>query len=248
MSNYISADLKRIFHKKSFWIVSLISILLFGLIVFIEYKAKAPTVLFLMTLTSYLGFYSLVLGLFTFLSVYADDFKCHSMQIVIGYGMPRWKLIVAKTLECALLLLIFALVLGVLQFISPIVLGFELTGTDFLTIGINLLGEYICAVGYCAIASIVVFLFQNAMYGTIVYLLLAAKVISALMSMIVSQDFIVKYIGDTSKYLFTSLVDNFTSAVVEGNFNLDGILAILLYIIVPTLISMLCFKKKELDF
>ena len=123
MNNYIGADLRRIFRKQSFlWAFGAFAGC-FVLLVFIYFNPSFTAEMYVSKMTSFMSFFPLVVGLPTFLSVYADDFKCRSMQIAIGYGMPRGRIVFAKLLESAVLLLATAAVMAVLLAAAPLLLG-----------------------------------------------------------------------------------------------------------------------------
>ena len=91
-------------HRNPDYIFSLFRItgsLLFAVLVFIYFGPSFTAEMYVAKATSFLSFFPLIIGVFVFLSVYADDFKCRSMQVAIGYGMPRGRIILAKLLESA---------------------------------------------------------------------------------------------------------------------------------------------------
>ena len=89
MNNYISANLQRIFRKQSFLWAFRAFVGCFAIHVFTYFDPNFVAGMYFPPMTEFIDYFPLVVELLTFLSVYADNFKCRSMQIVIGYGMPR---------------------------------------------------------------------------------------------------------------------------------------------------------------
>ena len=165
MRNYIGADIRRVLHKQSFlWALGIFAALFVGM-VFIYFNPGFTADMYVAKITSFLSFFPLVVGLFLFMPVYADDFKCKSMQVAIGYGIPRGRIILGKLLESAMLLLCIAAIMSVLVVATPFVLGLAPNAQHLETLLVTILAEMFRALGYAAISTIPVFFSQNAVNG-----------------------------------------------------------------------------------
>ena len=162
MTNYIGADLRRIFQKQSFLWAFGAFVGCFALLVFIYFNPSFTAEMYVSKMTSFMSYFPLVVGLLTFLSVYADDFRCRSMQVAIGYGMPRERIVFAKLLESAVLLLVTAAVMAALLTIAPLLLGLAPTAQQMASLALTAGAELLRALGYGAISAVAVFLTQNA--------------------------------------------------------------------------------------
>lgn len=112
-----------------------------------------------------------------------------------------------------------------------------------------MLSEMLRVFGYIAISAIAVFLTQNAVNGIIVYVLLATKSVYIILSMILGQDIIVRTLGDLSRYLYTNQLYMAKAALLQnGRLEIGTVIATILYVFVPTVISAIIFNKKELEF
>lgn len=89
MNNYIRANLRRIFRKQSFLWAFRAFTGCFAIHVFTCFDPNSIAGMYFSQMTEFIDYFTLVVKLLTFLSVYTDNFKCRSMQIVIGYGMLR---------------------------------------------------------------------------------------------------------------------------------------------------------------
>ncbi|MEG1255725.1 hypothetical protein [Clostridium sp.] len=249
MINYILADIRRISRKQSFIYTLAGFIGLFLLMIFILYNPTFNENEYLERTNTFLGFFPLVLGLPIFSSVYYDDFKSKAMQVAIGYGISRSKVVFTKIMEVVILSLLSGLLLGIVILVIPISLKMSLSGSQISEIILGVGSETLRIIGYISMSTILVYYSQNAMMGTIFYVLLSSNTIMIIVSTILGQDFIVNSIGNLNEFMYTIILYNEKISFIEtGSFNFLNIVGILVYIILPTIIAMAIFKKKELEF
>ena len=249
MTNYIKADVSRILRKNSFLTAVGVFFALYAVMVFIYFNPSFTTEMYVAKITSYLGYYPLIVGLFVFISVYADDFKCKSMQTAIGYGFSRNRIIAAKLLESCLLLAGIGVIMGVIVNIVPSVVGLGIDGSQHLNLMLTVAVEVVRTVGYIAISSIAVFASQNAVNGIIFYVLFSTKSVYIILSMILGQDILVNIVGDLPQYLYTPQLYAAKAAIIQQKtFGIAFIVTIIVYVIAPAVISAVIFRKKELEF
>lgn len=249
MWHYISADLRRIVHKQSFFGAVGAFTLLFAVMVFIYAHPMFTMEAYSAKTTSFLSFFPLIIGVFVFIAVYVDDFKCQSMHVAIGYGVPRSKIVLAKLSGSVILVVGVAVVVGVLVLITPVFLGFAPHSQQLMTLVLTVAAEMFRTIGYLAISALFVFFFQDGIEGVIAYVLLSTKTVYIVLSMILSQDFLVSTIGDWTRHLYTSQLYAVKDAMLGGEpFLLMLAAALLLGVVLPTMVAMIVFNKKELDF
>lgn len=67
--------------------------------------------------------------------------------------------------------------------------------------------------------------------------------------MILRQDIIARTLGDLSRYLYTNQLYMAKADLLQnGRLEIETVIAVVLYVFVPTLISAIIFNKKELEF
>lgn len=249
MRNYLAADIRRVLHKPSFLGACATFAGLFFLLVFLYFNPGFTADQYVAKISAFLSFFPLLVGLFVFMAVYADDFKCRSMQVAIGYGIPRGRIVLGKLLETAVLLLCAAAALEVLVTATPIVLGLAPDFRHLESLTLTLLAETLRALGYTALATVPVFFSQNAVNGSIVYVLLASKTVYIALTLLLGQDFVQNTVGDLTKYLYTSQLYTARDLLL-GNapFAVPLLWAVLGYVVLPTGIAAGAFYKKELEF
>ena len=249
MTNYIKADIRRILHKNTFLTAVGIFLALYAGMVFIYFNPSFTADMYVAKITSYLSYFPLIVGLFVFVSVYADDFKCKSMQVAIGYGFSRSRIIAAKLVESCLLLTGVGIITGVLINIVPSMIGLGMDGLQHLNLILTIVAEILRTASYIAISAIAIFASQNAVNGIIFYVLFSTKSVYIILSMILGQDIIVNTIGDLTKYLYTSQLYIARTVIIQhGTIGVAPIVAIVVYVLLPTVISAVIFRKKELEF
>lgn len=249
MRNYVLADIKRICHKKSFLAIVGAYMGLFLIMIFIYFNPSFTAAAYVAKTTTFLSFFLLFVGLLVFLSVYYDDFKSKSMQIAIGYGMSRYKVVLSKVMDSILLLFVTVFCIGIIILIIPAILGLSLSGAQIVELVASIIVEVLRAIGYICISAIPVFYTQNAVNGTIFFVLLSSKTIMILLTMILGQDILVNTVGDLMQYLYTSMLYNTRNMFVqEGTVSITLFGALTLYIVLPVILSILSFRKKELEF
>lgn len=249
MINYIKADFYRMFKKKSLYIFlgicSLGFILSNILVSSIEYTEETFIGLSMILLT----FVPIFVGLFVFNIVYVDDLRSKSLQTAIGFGKKRSEIVIVKYIDALILMLVFTVLIILHLFIVPTIFGLSLTEAS-----INILMGYVASfflktIGYFALASIAVFFFQKTTSATTVYILLSTGTINILMSLLLSQSFIIKTVGDLQPYLYTEVVNNMLNALQLNTGNImEYIVLILAYIIGSIVLSSILFNRKELEF
>lgn len=249
MINYIFADIIRISRKKSFLSTLGVYILLFLLMIFIYENPNFNGEAFIAKTDTFLGFFPLIIGLTTFLSIYYDDFKSKSMQVAIGYGMSRNKVVLSKFFETIIISVLSALCVGIVILLMSFILDQSLTDIQYTELGLTLVAEILRTIGYISISTVFVYFTQNSVVGTIIFVLLSSKTVMIFAGMALGQSIIVNTFGDLTKYLYTILLYSEKSNYIQtGHFNLTAIMAILIYVILPTIIAIFSFRKKELEF
>ena len=249
MMNYLSADLRRILHKQSFLGSVGAFAVLFAVRGFIYFNPSFTAEMYVAKVTSFLSFFPLIIGVFVFMSVYADDFKCRSMQVAIGYGMPRSRIILAKLLESATLLLGIAVIMGILVLCTPVALGLAPNTQQLMSLALTVIAEMLRALGYLALSTIPVFFSQDAVAGIIADVKKKKKTVYIVMSMVLGQEFLVDTIGDLTQYLYTTQLYAVKANLMDGNpCIIPFVTALLIYIFLPTIIAIIGFRKKELEF
>ena len=261
MSAVIFADIRRVMRKKSFIIMLILECLLIvgftaAIIAGIdslnaqvsveEQISIEPNVAFVsFTVMMIGGVGPLLLGLPIFLAVFSDDFRSHALQMAIGSGLSRKKLILARFTETVILTIVITVFMFIAAFISGLI-----QGMDMQIIGeacVKSLIDMITMVCYLAICLIPVYGTQNTTLGMILYILLEAGVVGTVLNALRSG---IPQIKDIHiEWLLPDKLIN--DVAMSGDYSWGWVVWIIVpvvYIAIPVWVAMILFRKKELEF
>ena len=80
-------------------------------------------------------------------------------------------------------------------------------------------------------------------------MLLSSKTVYIIATMLLGQNFLLGTVGDLTKYLYTVMLYTGKADLVQGGQPYICLsFALLIYVVLPTVISVVGFHKKELEF
>ncbi len=248
MKNLISADVIRILRKPSYRIMLLMSFILvayvaintrFGVWDGYQYTTKQYTMLGIAG--------ELLLGIMIYLSVYADEFTSNSMQILIGRGVSRFRLILSKFVNCVIISVISFAAYTALVLVLGLILGAGLTGDEAFFLFISGMNCAVKTIGFSTISMIVLYATRNVALATLTDVILTAsyKLWGGFIDMLPWLKFI-----RPERRFFSGAVDIAHADLMLGNG--AALFTILFQLVkvpaISILISYLIFRKKELEF
>ena len=241
MINYIRADLQRIFAKKSLYIT--FGILAIGYIVMLVTNGvtsggkifnEAGTIFMLVALCG---------GGYLFATLYTDDLTAKTLPALIGFGMKRRTILIAKL--CMNILLTFLLCGGtfLLLYATLSLVGFEMTSEALGSLLRMSVVRFLQLVAFGSIASVLVYGTQKATFSIVTFILLVTALLSWLVKKFLGMAVISGLFGDLSQYLIDPLIEGLVAAPKVAT-----ALPYVLYLAVFVLLSIVAFRKKELEF
>lgn len=247
MNNYIRADLRRIVRRIPRIIILTIYFAVFAIFYIVDArKSSWNSVQFISLVQGFCSFLPPILGLIELICVYSDDFRAKTMQVAIGIGIPRRKVVMAKYIETAILtfadLIIFVVLCVVLNAISGIVLRSDLVMEMF---GEFLFGWF-AVIGYTGLTMILIFYMQGTGIATILYLILSTNLVQWLLQNITSLPAIRGL--HLQNVLLSTALGNFRTKMIIGTFNFRSFITIVIYIVATYFITNAVFNKRELEF
>lgn len=245
MSGYMRAGFHRILRRKGRYIALLV---IYGLFAVLLYNVSKGSTIYKTAdfISQYLGFVVAVFGLVELSFVLAEDIASKTMQIAIGCGISRRKLVLGEWLEMMIYtgldtLLLVGVICGVC-----LVNGHAFTGEPLRDISIMFLFRWINAGIGIMFSMMVSFPRQATSLGNLVYLVYAAGFVNLVASTVLT-------LGPLSKmgldaWVPDKLIGVAESRMVTGTFSLPQILGIAVYLVLFYQIACILFKKKELEF
>ena len=236
MNKLIRSDIRRILKKE---ILYIFTILLWIFAIFTK-NGKTPGQQ-IDAMEGVLDTYGIILiSIPVLLCVYGDEFKAGSMQIAIGRGVSRTKIIFAKFLDCVLLSFALALLLSGIIYIKNLTTGLAISDKQSIMLLVYALLTVVKACGYYAIAAF--FMMMN-------YSIASVMIIDLFMLM-----FFDKILKAVQAKLKIGLYDLSLSGMMEdayhslacGDFPFKLLTASFMIIIV-VVASAVIFRRKELE-
>ena len=248
MGRYMLADMRRFTRQKSRFIYVTFILALIVLMGFLSKKFKWGDSVYNLVMSYAIAAFPIVIGPTIFIALFSDDFRYKSIQQVIGRGLSRTKYVIAKFIECILINVFYMILIFGAYFLATKAFGIVIDKEEMTMITTSCLQGVIMTVGYISIAMILVFAWQNITLGLWIFFALAAGIVSTAVTLIFTFDFLPKAMQKLSNYLFSSMVNGFITALIEGKFDIMIIPAVLIYLVLPVIISCALFKTVELDF
>ena len=249
MRRLIRADIRRILKKRSVIILFLLMLLYLCLIVIGSYPAfdQDPLVP-VKELMSHTRMPELVLGLVILFGVYADDFRSMTYTCVIGRGLTRSKLVLAKLLDTVILA---ALMYGIITLVLSV--GLKFVGCSFTprlrrAFYMTILITVYKTVGYIALSSMILYITNNIPLTTISLLLL--YIVVPFSTLLFSLNAQVKALH-IERLHYAGLADNAFSDFLFGSAGMGIgklLLGLLVYLGLVLFVTVKIFDKKELEF
>lgn len=245
MIRYLKADLHRISRRIPRYIalaiLYLLSIALF--LIISDGRTIYQVVEFMTTIIPYI---CVLFGLFEYMFVYSDDLRAKTMQIAIGTGIHRGKVVLTKWLEALILCIFDLIVLLAIICICCAIMGVTLTAEPARDVVIILLFGLIKIMGCMAFTMIFHFRTQNTNTGMLVYIASALGIVNFAFDTILSIGFLNSL--HLTRILFDNLVSVARARALIGSVSILPLLGIVLYFIAAYFITLKLFEKRELEF
>lgn len=248
MRQYLKADLWRIAHRKKKWIFW------FLCVSFCFDYTRSMTEVYSGNLSLLITYYrkcmeymTMFLGVFNLLHVYEDDLSVKTMQIVIGKGISREKIITCKWLEMMLLTLVDAATMLASLWIGSNIAGATIKGGNI----INMLDivVFVLLTTAIAISLTMILIFRNMHLGVglVLYEILFFRPLTRLNHLLetMGSKLVKLHLGTV---LPGANIENFCTGVKIGHFKFLNFLIIVFFIAFGFYMSCRIFKNKELDF
>lgn len=242
MKNYYRADLMRIRKKHGHLIWLAVIYIAVALIAVIKCTSEAAYIDFAGMVAGALPAY---LGVIVFFAVFSDDTKTRTMQVAIGRGLTRTKVLSAKVLEGLTLTVVYFAITGLILSIVPVFLHVTLTSASFIKLWGDIVEAVLSMMFYFNIGMILIVATLKSNLAEIVYIMFAFDIIPGAVN--IGCAFASEKLGwpELLPYLYGNLIGTFLENPVA---NIGCLLGGIIYLAVTLWIAMQIFAKKELEF
>lgn len=253
MRNVILTDIRRAQSKKSL-IICMIIMMACAILIAIGLRAiplfDTPADMYGGAIGGFFSFFSpLLIGIPIFGAIYTDDFKSRSMQIAIGRGVTRTKMMLARFFETLILVVEWHVIFTIIALICGLIDG--ASGSQIASCIGDVWSTSIKMIVFLSLSLLFVYGTQNPTTGLVFYIIFVTNVLDIIFTFIDMIPILRDNDIVLSQYFPGSACSNFISAISEG----DGLHAftwglgvVIGYIVLPLIISIQIFKKKELEF
>ena len=246
MKQYIVADLKRIVGRVPYWICMLLLIGYMMTLFLFQSLINWNAVTYLVTASAFAGMLPIFFGLLVFIAVFSVDFNTKTMQVAIGTGLSRAEVVLSKAVEVFVITIAGIFLIGVIVLLAGVVTGVGMNATHAMEIINSLWMKGVAIISYNYIAMILIFFTQKPGVGTMCYIALATPVVEILVS-VINDIKLIKEL-DIRRFYLASLIDTAHTRLILGTFDIASFIGIAAYIMAGVAVTILLFRKRELEF
>ena len=242
MRNYFKADIKRIFAKRGHRMIVLLLYLAIAALLVLKASDEES---YMGTASMVAGTLSIYFGTIIFFAVFSDDTKARTMQVAIGRGLTRKKVIYAKVLEGLFLAVLYYGISGILLSVIPVVMQVSISSSAIISFWTDITTCLFDTMFFFMISMIIIAATLKTNIAEIIFILFVVDIIPGAIS--VGLAFAETNLGMPSliPYLYESCVNAMIKNPIA---NLGSILGVIIYLGVTLFLAVHFFQKKELEF
>lgn len=245
MRSYFKADLHRIFGKTPRMIIMAITCMICAATAFLAARAGEDSILSSVPLLVNSALVT-VIGLVEMGCVFGDDFKARSMQIGIGTGISRTKIVFEKILQLMTVTAVDLAAVFLCRIIGTFFGTFNLGCFAVKTEVLALAGVWIQVVVLICVVSFIMYHFQSTKIALLAFLLLNLSILEQIVPFIESALKLSNL--HLEDYMIGGLLNQLTRNLGTAPVSVTTILGITAYALLGILLACVAFKHKELEF
>lgn len=248
MLNYMRADLYRIFSRVSRYVLLAVFYLVtIGILNYVILSNHLNSIGIVSNIAFVYTAGALVPGIIELMTVFAEDFKAKTLQIAIGGGLSRTRVVLAKLLEFVLLAVLDLLVLALCIIACAALTGNPFQASQVYQVLIYVFGYLMNMIIPAAFTMIPMFYSQSFGMAAIFYLVIFVDPFSFVMSLFSTDEIVLRLHINELPYSSLVRVVN-TQLGLQASFPAVQILGLFVYLIAAYLLTVMTFKKRELEF
>ncbi|MDR2336657.1 MAG: hypothetical protein LBE03_00950 [Candidatus Nomurabacteria bacterium] len=243
MLNYLHAEIYRLFRKKSLFIFSGLALLAYLVTIFIR-SGNLNSYSILKDASDLFSLLPPIVGGVLFAAIYTDDLSSKNLSTLVGFGLSKSKIVVAKLILALMTLVLIFGLLPLLMYLIYAGLGWAASGNMMANVYL-LSGRFILLVMiFMAFAGVVVYGFQRSTAAIVAYLLLSLGAIGQLLTLILD-----KILPNASQYLPSNIIGQLHLNLMTGEGAIVWLgMGLLAYVVMSIIVSVMLFNKKEMEF
>ena len=248
MLNYIRADLHRILRRVPRIVILVLMYLITLAVVMNDAVSKnMNSIGFMADISSVFSITCVFLGMVEIMAVFADDFRAKTMQIAIGIGISRPKVVLAKLIDYAVLSVMDSLVLMILFALGGTACGIQLQGDQIYLMVVCALGNALYMTIAAAITMIPIFYLQSTSLAILFILIVTIDPIKALIIPFGTKDIVINL--HLLELPYSTVANTLTTQLSLRNaVPIPQLIGVIAYLAIAYGLTVLAFRKRELDF
>lgn len=251
MKNYILADYKRIVsHIPRILLIAVYELIFFAVVIVKWSKAgdSYNSVSLMGHASTFIySLAAITIGLVDFLSSFAYDFQSRTIQVAIGVGISRLKVIISKLIQIALLVLTDLLLTCSVLTLLCIITGIQLAPQQILLVFVNCANALLTTCCSASLVFFLVFRLQSLLLPMVAYFLVALGSIAGLLRWLSRNGPAILARLHLENYTFENCLEQLRTHILMGSFDLVSFCGIFAIMALGVYICWLFFRKLELQ-
>jgi hypothetical protein len=247
MCKLINGEIYRLLHKKSMYIYFGSLAVGYFIIAFIRSGGFDENSIVNDAFNFFL-FLPPIAGGYLFAAIYTDDLSARNLITLVGFGMGKAKITVAKLIIAALFgTVIFAAAPLVLYAVHA-ALGWPATAGAMTTIFMVSCKYLLTTLAYCALAGIAVYGLQRATFAMVLYILLSFNVVGGLLTVLFTNMAGQAFAPILTDRLMSGITDRIMAGMMGAIPLTLPVVEYTVYVAIAASLSVIAFRKKEMEF
>ena len=247
MLRLINGEIYRLLHKRSMYIYFALLAACYALLAFVRSGGfDAGSVV--RGANTFFEYLPVLVGGFLFAAVYTDDLNSKNLISLVGFGMGKTKIVIAKFIMMAVFCAVAFGLAPLLLYGVHAALGWTASADAVAAVYTLSFKQCLVSVGFAALSGIAVYGLQRATFAIVAYVLLAFGIVSGLVSWILNSGFVSAVFPGLSPHLMAGITGRIYTAATNGEPFILPAIEYLVYVAAAIALSALAFNKKEMEF
>ena len=248
MLRYLNADFWRLLRRLPRWTIWIVYLTICALYAVSARNTKGFNFVQLGdTITTILAVFPILMAMFNLYFVYEDDLQAKTMQIAIGRGISKLSVVFVKWLEMVILSIVDCISLIIVMSLVGMTKNAILKDHAASLVIAQAVSTVMLVAVITSIIMMLVFYSMHVGLLQVLFLFLCLEPVTRLLSFAERTNEIMTKL-QLSRFLPGGNLEGLRQSLTTGQFNIQNILVIVIYLVVGMAVSRLILSKKELDF
>jgi len=242
MFKLIRGEIYRLFHKKSMYIYFSSLAVGYFMLAFIRSGGFRED----SVITDAMNFFFLLpamAGGFLFSAIYTDDLNSKNLITLVGFGMNKGKIVIAKFILTALFGAVIFGLAPLIHFAVYAALGCTVTAEMMAAVYMISFKYLLMTLAFAALSGIAVYGLQRTTFAIVLYILLSFNVISGLLAAALKP-----FAPNFAAHMMSGITDRIVAGMINGSPIVLPVAEYIIYTGIAAALSVIAFYRKEMEF